>query len=262
MAALAAKYQQQQQLQNDTSGEEGKIECRFSRFDKDGNEVCRRNDPMKYTRVVIRDPIQNDMTSHKLSWTELQQRIQRDMSLQIIDFECGKKKNKATGHLKKLFASIGDENHHPLNSVNFSNITFDHVLVQKVMRCMVSGTSSTHTPVSIKLTHAKLDDSCAQVIVNAMNGGLRIRCLNLTYNSITDEGVERLLSPDNDNLQYMKELNLSNNKLRSLDAIAAFVGRDDCKVEQLQIQHTQSIAKTHELNGILNSMPTSILVNI
>ena len=60
-------------------------------------------------------------------------------------------------------------------------------------------------------------------------------------------------------MQYITELNLSNNKLRSLDSIASFIGRDDCNVEQLQIQHTQSIAKNHELNGILDSMPTSKL---
>lgn len=257
-ARINAEYSRRQRL-NDMSEVAGdQIVSEFSIFE-DGEEV-HGSVAMgrEYTNLTIKDPINyvNDDETH--SWTELQQCIQQESSLQSITYECAKKKNKASGHLKTLFTSISDENH-PLNSVNFNNISFDHELVTKVMRCMVNGTSSTHTPVSIKLTHAKLDDSCAQVIVNAMNGGLRIRCLNLTYNSITDEGIERLLSPDNDNLQYITELNISNNKLRSLDSIAAFIGRDDCNVEQLQIQHTQNIAKTHELNGILNSMPTSKL---
>ena len=182
----------------------------------------------KWTEWIIYD---ESVFNNNAIWTSVCRTIRENTKLQCIEYEPSKKTSKAAHYLGMLFNREAGQNTFdlPLNSVSFNNISFDKLFVEKVTRCMLIA----QLPAKIKMTNAKLDDGCVQQLVSAMNDGLHVSHLNLAHNSITDVGLGELLQANN--LQYIVELSLSSNKIKSLHAIATSLGRGDLCVEDLQI---------------------------
>lgn len=85
----------------------------------------------------------------------------------------------------------------------------------------------------LDLSYTTLGDGCIDLVVDAMNSGLRIGTLKMRGEFVGDDEIERLLSSDN--AKYILELDVNSNKMTRIGfgLLSSFLGQDSTNIEKV-----------------------------